>query len=77
MYKQIHGLKLTEIEDSAPRLRSRKRDAESWDATTIIIGLRGSLEETFIGGKEDHTLPFRCQKHFIIQLEKHKNLRSK
>lgn len=40
---------------------SRKKDWESWDATANIIGFGGLVDELLIGGKEDHTLPFRFQ----------------
>lgn len=49
--------KHTDIGESAPRLRSRKKEAESSDATAKIIGLVGT-DDMFIGGSEDHTLPF-------------------
>lgn len=47
--------------ESAPRLRSRKNDAESRDAMAITTGLSGFINEALIGGSEDHTLPLRCQ----------------
>lgn len=50
--------KLTDIGESAPRFLSRKKDAESIDATASIIGLDCSDDEIFIGGSDDQTLPF-------------------
>lgn len=49
--------KLTDMDESAPRLWSRKKEAESRDAIAKTIGLVG-LDDMFIGGREDHTLPF-------------------
>lgn len=53
----IKDLKLTDIGESAPRLLSRKNEAESIDATVNIMGLLLS-EEVLIGGSDDQTLPF-------------------
>lgn len=49
---------LTDIGESAPKLLSRKNDAESMDATVSTIGLRLLEDETSIGGSEDQTLYF-------------------
>jgi len=38
---------------------SRKKEAESMDATTNIIGFVASEEAPFKGGSDDQTLPFR------------------
>lgn len=51
------GLQLTDIGESAPKLLSRKNEAESIDATVNITGFDWS-EDTFIGGSDDQTLPF-------------------
>lgn len=56
--KCIRRLKLTDIGDSAPRLLSRKNEAESIDATVKIIGFELSEDEILIGRSDDHTLPF-------------------
>lgn len=55
--------KLTDNGESAPILLSRKNDAESIEAITNKIGFGGFTDETFIGGSDDQTLPFRCQNH--------------
>jgi hypothetical protein len=47
--------------ESAPRLLSRKNEAESIDATVSIIGLDWSDEETLIGGRDDQTLPLTIE----------------
>jgi hypothetical protein len=47
--------------ESAPRLRSRKNDAESWDATTIIIGFWSFMDALLIAGNEAQTLPFKYE----------------
>lgn len=57
----IEGFQHTDKGESAPGLLSRKKDAESMDATTNKIGL-GCPDVILIGGSEDKTLPFRCQK---------------
>lgn len=53
--------------ESAPRLRSRKNDAESWDAVTIIIGFWCFVDELLIGGNEVHTLPFKHENQKLKQ----------
>lgn len=53
----IKDLKPTDIGESAPRLLSRKNEAESIDATVNIMGFPWS-EEVLIGGSDDQTLPF-------------------
>jgi len=49
---------LTEIGESAPRLLSRKKEAESIEATANIMGLDGFEDEMLIGGRDDQTLSF-------------------
>ena len=48
---------LTEIGESAPRLLSRKNEAESIDATVNKMGLDCCKDEMLIGGRDDQTLP--------------------
>lgn len=52
---------LTDIGESAPKLLSRKNDAESMEAKVSTIGLRLLEEETLIGGSEDQTLSFKTK----------------
>lgn len=65
----IKGLELTDIGESAPRLLSRKNEAESIDATVNMTGFDWSEEETFIGGSDDQTLPF------IFKIQKNQRLK--
>lgn len=54
---------LTDKEDSAPRLLSRKNEAESIDATVNIIGFLLPEDEIFSAGRADQTLPFIFELH--------------
>jgi len=47
--------------ESEPRLRSRKNDAESWDAIANIKGFWCSVDPFLSGGNEAHTLPFKYE----------------
>jgi len=47
--------------ESEPRLRSRKNDAESWDAIANIKGFLCSIDPFLSGGNEAHTLPFKYE----------------
>lgn len=42
--------------ESAPMLLSRKKEAESMEATVRMTGLDWSEEEVLIGGSDDQTL---------------------
>lgn len=53
---QVIISELTDIGESAPRLLSRKKDAESIDATNNIMGLDWYDNDILIGGREDQTL---------------------
>jgi len=53
----VDALSLTEIGESAPRLLSRKNEAESMEATVNKMGLDCCKEEVLIGGRDDQTLP--------------------
>lgn len=52
---------LTDIGDSAPRLLSRKNDAESIDVIVNIIGFAFGEDKILIGGSADQTLPFKLR----------------
>jgi hypothetical protein len=47
--------------ESEPRLRSRKNDAESWDAIANIKGFGCPVDPFLSGGNEVHTLPFEYE----------------
>ena len=49
---------LTDKGESAPRLLSRKNEAESIDDTANTIGFSLLEAETFVVGRADQTLPF-------------------
>ena len=48
--------------ESAPRLLSRKKEAESIDATVNIMDFDFSEKEVSIGGSADQTLPFKSKR---------------
>lgn len=52
---------LTDIGDSAPRLLSRKNDAESIDVIVNKIGFAFGEDKILIGGSADQTLPFKLR----------------
>lgn len=52
---------LTDIGESAPRLLSRKKEAESIDAIVNMIGFDLCEDEEFIGGSADQTLSFKLK----------------
>lgn len=58
----IHKKEPTDMGESAPILLSRKKDAESIEATANITGLDFS-EDKLIGGSADQTLPFKVGVH--------------
>lgn len=60
MWKILCSFKLTDKGDCAPKLLSRKNEAESIDATVNKMGFE---DETFVVGNADKTLPFIFKLH--------------
>lgn len=66
---QVIISELTDIGESAPRLLSRKKDAESIDATNNIMGLDQYDNDILIGGREDQTLSI-IRQYIKLEIQK-------